>query len=194
MTMRQNEIEQVVNRVLADFHITASPFSHIKQLCTHEEIIIKKAKFSPTVDGAFAVLKGDKYLFYNPSMPDGRQNFTKAHELGHYFLKHSLENGKIVCSPQNIFENERVGLPQIEKEANLFAVYFLMPEPMIRAEFFKVANIFIPNLNCPLYVDNQPCNLKYWKLLSRHLVSHFGVSKEALGYRLDNLGLIKYNF
>ena len=60
------------------------------------------------------------------STSEARNNFTIAHELGHIFLQHKLENNKIARSGLST-------LPEIA--ANAFAAEFLMPKD----EFCKAA-------------------------------------------------------
>ena len=191
--MRLTEIESIANKVLSDYNIQSAPYSHIKQICDKERIIIKRAYFRENMDGAFAIIEGVKHIFYNPNKPDGRKVFTKAHELGHYFLGHQLKNGTIMCSNKGISESENNTVLEIEREANRFATCYLMPREMIIKEFYKIAEVIRIDLTRPLYVDNQECNMRYWGPVSRHFINRFGVSKEALGYRLDELGLIRYN-
>lgn len=61
-----------------------------------------------------------------------RDRFTIAHELGHYIL-HYLPN----VGPQanSKFQIDRYGNTAIEREANLFASAFLMPEGQFREAF-----------------------------------------------------------
>lgn len=61
-----------------------------------------------------------------------RDRFTIAHELGHYIL-HYLSN----VGPQanSKFRIDRYGNSAIEREANLFASSFLMPEGQFRDVF-----------------------------------------------------------
>lgn len=60
--------------------------------------------------------------------PSARDNFTIAHELGHIFLEHTLDNNKIA----------RSGLSTLtEIAANAFAAEFLMPEEKFRLEAQK---------------------------------------------------------
>ena len=192
--MQRNEIEQIANGVLKKFNITSAPFSHIKEVCEKESIILKRTNFSLEMDGAFSVIKNGKYIFYNPNMIDARKNFTKAHELGHYFLKHQLEAGNMIyCYNQSVSENNRQSLPRIETEANYFATYFLMPRQMMLKEYKVIANLLGIDLYRRLYVDGQDCNIRTWTFVSRHFTMRFGVSKEALIYRLVSLGLIDYN-
>ncbi len=191
--MQRNEIEQIANNVLKQYNIENAPFSHIKEVCDQEHIKLKKTNFSSEMDGAFSIIKNEKYIFYNPQMIGGRKNFTKAHELGHYFLDHQLEAGNMIyCYNQHVSEGNQQALPRIETEANYFATYFLMPKQMMLNEYKIIANLLGIDTFRRLYVDNQTCNHKFWALVSRHFVSRFGVSKEALGYRLDSLRMIDY--
>ena len=191
--MQRNEIEKLANSILKQFNIENEPFSHIKEICDQEKITIKKTNFTSSVDGAFSIIQNKKYIFYNPKMIEERVNFTKAHELGHYYLKHHLECGNtIYCYNKNVSEGEQQSLPKIETEANYFASYFLMPEDMVLKEFANIKRFLSDNLYLPLYVDNQPCHQRDWNMVYYRFKNCFGVSKTALGYRLDSLGLIKY--
>ena len=53
----------------------------------------------------------------------------------------------------------------LEREANVFAAELLMPEPAVRAEFARAAS-------------------------AAELAGWFGVSEEAMGWRLYNFGVI----
>lgn len=64
-------------------------------------------------------------IVYNNRLTNGRKNFTIAHELGHYLVHRNK-------SPKNGFECTEVNIEQaiglaIEKEADKFAAYLLMP-------------------------------------------------------------------
>ncbi len=191
--MQRNEIEKYANNVLKQYGIDKAPFSHIKEICDRENIKLKRTNFSSKVDGAFSTIRGEKFIFYNPQMPDGRKNFTKAHELGHYFLNHQLEAGDaIYCYNQGICEYNQKSLPRIETEANYFASFFLLPKDMVIYEYGEITRVVGIDTNRRLYVDSQDYHLRDWGYVSRHFINRFGVSKEALGYRLDSLGLIEY--
>lgn len=58
-----------------------------------------------------------------------RDRFTIAHELGHYILHYLPNVGPQTDSP---FRIDRYGNSAIEREANLFASAFLMPERQFR--------------------------------------------------------------
>lgn len=192
--MQRNDIEKCANEVLRQYNIAGAPYSHIKEICEKEDIVVKRTAFGPNMDGAFSVIGNQKHIFYNSTMIPSRQNFTKAHELGHYFLKHPLENGNaIYCYKQNVSEDNNQSLPRIETEANYFASYFLMPKRLLLSEYSSIADVLNINPYCPLYVDSQSCNYRDWIIVSNRLTAIFGVSKEALRYRLETLEILKFN-
>ena len=96
----------------------------------------------------------------------GRRNFTLAHELAHLLYGH----GTSVCYiPSNIIDvHER-----IEHKANQFAAELLLPETGIVNDFKK--------RNLP----RKPTEKQF-----RQMSIKWGVSIQALGYRLEKLGLV----
>jgi hypothetical protein len=102
--------------------------------------------------------KDDWGIIYNTGMPDGRINFTLAHELGHYLLHRlGLEQGIIQCdrNAMRYWDSEE---HERESEANEFASYLLMPR-----------NIF-ENL-----IKGKETSLH----LLQHVADHFDVSLTA---------------
>lgn len=72
--------------------------------------------------------KTEYFLLYNSHKKIGRQRFTIAHELGHYFLDHhSMINDSIISRRGFTRSEYRV----LEKEANFFARMLLAPIPLI---------------------------------------------------------------
>ena len=94
----------------------------------------------------------------------GRRRFTLAHELGHWVC-HVLEGktAPVYCRPVDVTEAADRAL---EREANGFAAELLMPEELVREEFRRAAT---------------PAELAEW----------FGVSAEAMHWRLFNFGLVQ---
>jgi len=63
-------------------------------------------------------------VIYNSSVSDGRRRFTIAHEFGHYLMHRHLFPRGLECSEESItFRDGR----ELEKEADEFAAYLLMP-------------------------------------------------------------------
>ena len=92
----------------------------------------------------------------------GRRRFTLAHEVGHWVCQ--VLEGKtapVYCRPGDVTEAADRAL---EREANVFAAELLMPEELVAQEFPRAAAI-------------------------PELAAWFGVSGEAMHWRLYNLGL-----
>lgn len=100
---------------------------------------------------------GIPYIFLNTMISAERIRFNASHELGHLILHRNLQT-----SDNSILNRDA------EKEANLFAGAFLMPEADIRAHIFTSA-----------YTDQLVQAKQRWK-----------VSVAALAYRLRQLELL----
>lgn len=106
------------------------------------------------MDGSIYIDDLNKFTIYLPSHTSTvRNNFTIAHEIGHYLLHAHLPEKTHVFATRN-------GSELVEWEANWFAANFLMPSQIIKekgltsiqsvAEYFNVstsaANIRLKNL------------------------------------------------
>mgnify|MGYP001577598842 CR=1 FL=1 len=77
------------------------------------------------VSGFFDADSKTIYVNINDSLT--RQNFTIAHELGHYILGHDTkEYGVLLRFPELNAKED------VEKEANCFAANLLVPEKMLK--------------------------------------------------------------
>ncbi|NOT14351.1 MAG: ImmA/IrrE family metallo-endopeptidase [Methylotenera sp.] len=138
-------------------------------------------------------------------LPDVR-NFTFAHELGHAFLHR--ENGLHRDKP---LDGAKLAFNETEREADIFATEFLMPEKLLRERFNKLflTEIFVLNENTAfaLGFNDYGKFIKRFKetrqlsrilastekFNSRHIISlakQFNVSVEAMAIRLEELGLV----
>ncbi|MBD3879293.1 MAG: ImmA/IrrE family metallo-endopeptidase [Quinella sp. 1Q5] len=125
--MNQKNIEQLANRILQAEKILNPP---IKSEVLAESYFGLDFDCGKLGNDKLAGLKvAEKKIYMNESRADefnvnfGLKNFTIAHELGHWVLHKDL-----------IGEHT----PQMEREADKFATYLLMPEKMIREEFAKI--------------------------------------------------------
>ena len=103
----------------------------------------------------------ERLIFVNGGEPETRRRFTIAHELGHWVCQ-CLEGhtAPLYCRAEDIGVDPRARA--LEREANVFAAELLMPETGVREEFATSVG------GC---------------------AQAFGVSEEALRWRLYNLGL-----
>lgn len=78
--------------------------------------------------------KGDWCISYDEdvSVP-GRINFTLAHELGHYFC-HRQRQDEFQCGEGAMLDYSGAAARAMEKEANVFASYLLMPATDFRQQ------------------------------------------------------------
>ena len=93
-----------------------------------------------------------------------RRRFTLAHELGHWICQHlEGKTAPVYCRAEDVTlaPADRT----LEREANIFAAELLMPEPAVRDEF-------------------------RWSTSVAALAARFGVSTEAMQWRLYSFALV----
>lgn len=93
-------------------------------------------------------------ISYEQENSIAKQNFTLCHELGHFLLKH--EGGHFAESVDNRDS-------QIEREANIFSAFILMPDIILLSKIYYACHSF------------------------EEVQISLGVSKEALTYRLIDM-------
>jgi Zn-dependent peptidase ImmA (M78 family) len=128
----------------------------------------------------------------------GRTRFTLAHELAHHLLGHGKHMAREYCEDAD-FSLERsatvegTNVARMEFQANFLAAGLLLPRHNVITEFRDlVRRLDLPNRGFgALYVDDQPCNLQSFELVTRHFVQLYGVSHTAATIRLKSLGLLR---
>ena len=116
-------------RFPVDVTSIAKEFS--KQVFPKEPItLVKGIGMADSLEGALFPNpneSGEWGILYNSDIKSiGRQNYTLAHEFGHYLLHRHISPKGIECRKADMFEwNSEEG--KIEAEANVFASYLLMP-------------------------------------------------------------------
>lgn len=131
---------------------------------------------------------------------EGRLVFTCAHEVGHWVLHRRLVEEAvrrerlqeaIVCRARNARE-------PVEWQADYFASCLLMPAPEMKEAFFMVCpsgKLFLDNVKSALggtAVCIDPC-VKNWHFIAdmvRESGRFTNVSKEAVAFRMEELGLL----
>ncbi len=136
---------------------------------------------------------------YSSDTPNrGRDRFTLAHELAHYFLNHGRYLIKESCDDSD-FQLQRSStldssdVARMEYQANYFAASILMPRMYMLEDFRQLLRTLeIPDKGFgPLFVDDQPCNLQNFDLVTGRLMQKYGVSRTAVKIRLESLGLLR---
>ena len=118
----------------------------------------------PDLDVSGMLIPAERLVYLNGVEPPQRRRFTLAHELGHWICQ-SLDGGAapVYCRAEEVGLDPAV--KALEREANVFAAELLMPEDAIRDA---------------------------WTGSIAASAEGFGVSDEAMHWRLYNLGLVNH--
>lgn len=142
-------------RLRHDWGLGNQPLSNIMKLLESKGIrIFAFSEDSEAIDAFSCWNEGIPYIFLNMSKNAERIRFNLCHELGHLVLHRHIYKSEIIVD--------------IEKEANLFASNFLMPEADIRSY-----------ISHGVRIDYLVKAKERWK-----------VSVAALAYRIRQLGLL----
>ena len=165
----RTEVEQHAKQILKQHGLYTLPIDPVL-LANRLGVTINNAKFSDDTWAALIAKRGPSTrIFVEQSDPPYRKRFSIAHELGHHF-RHLVEDGEIVDKRADMFRDR---IPRgddwsqkrfREIEANWFAAALLMPEEFVRREWETNPNVVA-------------------------MAKTFNVSEEAMGYRIDALGL-----
>lgn len=112
--------EELAKMVRYKLGIVKGPIGNLTNLLENSGIVIVKTDlFNDKIDGLSTISeKGAHIIFLNARMPNDRQRFSLAHELGHMLMHFDL------------LENDE----DVETEANRFASELLLPAAEIRNE------------------------------------------------------------
>ncbi len=126
----------------------------------------------------------------------GRDRFTLAHELAHYFLDHGKYLIKESCDDRDFDESnlavlDKSDVARLEFQANFLAASLLMPKRYVEEDFFKKIRTLDTRGFRYLYLDHQQCNLQNFSLVADFLTRKYGVSRAAVRIRLKSIGLLK---
>jgi Zn-dependent peptidase ImmA (M78 family) len=185
MSLRRKQISILVNNLLTENKIIKAPVP-VDNIARNLGATIV---YEPNDDDLSGFLLKDKakdkiILGVNSNHPETRKRFTISHEIGHLLL-HSEESFHIDKSNEGFrrritkdkFERNKdsaTGANKIEREANLFAAELLMPTAFIEKDMAKLGDIdFLHDLKL------------------EKLAVNYGVSIQALTYRLNYLGYMQ---
>ncbi|GEM01926.1 Zn-dependent peptidase ImmA, M78 family [Halolactibacillus halophilus] len=162
--LSDEKIEQVSFDVRRSLQLGMGPIDNITRLCEKLGIIVVFSDLGKTtIDGCSTFYEDRPYIVLNKQgFSSVRMRFTLAHELGHILLHSGLDKKHI---------NSTVNSKQIEKEANLFASFLLMPEES-----------FVQDIN-GLGLDYLLMLKKHWK-----------VSIQAMVFRAEYLGVFTEDY
>jgi Zn-dependent peptidase ImmA (M78 family) len=120
---------------------------------------------SNNISGLCSIIDNEKLIVINPTLTNGRQRFTIAHELYHLFFQSEFKS--VICGI-NIGETNDVE----ERNADAFASFLLAPYEALRT-----------------YIKNILNTNKGEKITLNEIIKieqHFGMSHQATLYRLKS--------
>ena len=161
---------------LLDRHGVTEPPTPVTELAAAEGILVIREPFQD--DGVSGVLLREPdrtMIIVNAANAPVRQRFTIAHEIGHF----ALHRGTVYLDGRARVDF-RDGLSsmatdQEEIDANAFAAALLMAAGWVRSAFETVVR------NTTINSEDE---------LAEVLAARFGVSRQAMLFRLINLGLV----
>jgi Zn-dependent peptidase ImmA (M78 family) len=134
-------------------------------------------------------------VFSSETSTTGRDRFTLAHELSHFFLEHGDFLLRERCEEKDFTFDPMVtreDISRLEFQANYLAAVLLMPERQFKSSFYKLCqemNVRSRGV-MQLYVDSQKANVDIYYRITDRLTNEFAVSRQAATIRLEGLGLI----
>jgi Zn-dependent peptidase ImmA (M78 family) len=169
--MARVRVQRAIREVLATAGADKRPFP-VEEIARQRriELVFDALESADDVSG-FYFREGERRVIgVNSAHPRVRQRFTIAHELGHALL-HDAEG--LHLDQAFMFRDSRsaLAIDPDEIDANAFAAGVLMPEE----EVFDAIERFQIDFN-----DERSI---------RVAARHFGVSSQALSYRLANLNV-----
>jgi Zn-dependent peptidase ImmA (M78 family) len=175
MAIRRKHIRSVVEQLLKTNRIESAPVP-VEKLARSLGIKVQR---EPTDDDLSGFLFRDTnrksaVIGVNANHHSNRQNFTIGHEIGHFLLhegdKVHIDRGfRIKLRSEASSKGEDIE----EMESNLFAAELLMPESFLQIDLEKINQ---------LDFDNED--------VIKELAHKYGVSSQAMIFRLANLGYI----
>ncbi|HEY8389357.1 MAG TPA: ImmA/IrrE family metallo-endopeptidase [Clostridia bacterium] len=190
----KKKIEMFIRDLLKEYGLFKpefrGPIFFKEELQKYFNFEFKEIALEDKLQGAILKGKSGVKIIVNSTIDNpGRKNFTYAHELGHYFLKHKLDENYNGCKAKDIEAGEKATIIQ-ERQANCFASFFLLPKEYVYLNY----NIVMEQLGFPPFrrLNIYRNNYNIWKIVCCRFNYMCGVSDTTLRYRLEELKLLKF--
>lgn len=136
--VRRAAIVRAAQDVVADHGFTGLPVSP-KAIAASTDIKVSSWQPEELGISGFLMKAGDAFgIGYSTAIKnEGFENFTIAHELGHYFLDGHVDALFKDGAPCHFSKSGYISNDLHEKEADLFASELLMPEKLFRAAIHR---------------------------------------------------------
>lgn len=156
--------EQIIKGILSSLGTDQKVPLDIDAIIEHCGLTVKMDNQLDSEISGYLKYEDDRWVIgVNAKHAPVRQRFTKAHELGHYFMHCAGGDGELVFEDKILFRDENFMNPK-ERQANKFAADLLMPEELVREE------------------------IKKGQKSVQNLAAHFKVSVIAMKFQLLSMG------
>ena len=151
--MTKEEVCALAEDIAAKYNPAGlSPFPYEKIVQENSDLEIVLAETDQSISGAilFIITENRFRIIVNKNKPATRQNFTIAHEIGHYFLhKDKIKsNENLLVDGENsldgasaLFRLDAAETTKLETEANNFAAALIMPTKLVQDAWLTLKNI-----------------------------------------------------
>lgn len=172
MAVRRKMIRKVVEEILKKAGINRPPIT-VERIAKDLEIRVRFEPFEGNLSGCIVRQADHVTIGINSFHHKNRQRFTLAHEIGHFFLHKGEEVIVDRAFKVNLRNSEAAKAERPEEiEANYFAAELLMPTRFLLGD-----------------LEGKEIDIESDEHI-RELSSLYEVSRQALSYRLTNLGYL----
>lgn len=152
----------------------SSPIDVFAILQSQERLTLVFHPLSERISGmCIRTRGGDQLVAINSTLTLGRQRFTAAHEVYHLYVQKDISS--VICGKEI-----GAGKDEEEKNADIFASYFLAPNDALRS---YIENNLMKGKNRPVSLEDIV-----------HIEQYFRMSRQATLYRLVGDDFITLEF
>ncbi|HVA22160.1 MAG TPA: ImmA/IrrE family metallo-endopeptidase [Candidatus Micrarchaeia archaeon] len=171
--MPQIDVEEDALRLLGRFNVKSEPVP-VDEIAKGLGARLAYERFDENMSGILVRFKDGNVIGINSSQAAVRQRFSIAHEIGHLQLHQGRPMHVDHLVHVNLRRTQPPGYDPEERDANQYAASLLMPIPFVSAALGRLRR-------AELTAESLP----------GELAPRFGVSRQAMEYRLTNLGLVQ---
>jgi len=179
LNRRRNHIREKVETLLAESGIT-EPKVPVERIAVRYGIDVRMQPIDEDISGFLLRQAGEQgaIIGLNSNHSPTRRRFTLAHELAHFFLHGDQGQQEVHIDRTSRFQVKlrdpasSQGIDQEEIEANVFAAELLMPARFLERDF----------------IEHDGFDLSDDDHTAAALAKRYGVSAQAMSFRLANLG------
>lgn len=174
----RQQIEQQVYELLLEYDVRSVPVP-VEAIAIGKGLPIVETEMTPEMSGALIKSQAIQGIAVNASQAPVRKRFTVAHELAHHLLNH-IDSDHVDWQFTVIRRDGRSSEAEDDQEiaANFFAASLLMPKHLLRQDIERYKRF-----DGEVRLDDNDLLL---------LAKKYKVSKDAMRYRLQNLGFISW--